>query len=79
MLGQAFTLLDKLAEIKHAEAPVFYKALILVMIETYQKRSYDVSALEFQVKSFHDLFKMQSNIPVTAMLEPLVEVLMKRI
>jgi hypothetical protein len=47
ILGQAFALLDKLAETKHQEAPVFYKALILVLIETYKKKGYDASAIEF--------------------------------
>jgi len=58
---------------------VFYKALILVLIETYKKRSYDESALEFLVNNFHELFKNQSSVPVTAMLEPFIEVLMKKV
>lgn len=79
VLGQAFALLDRLAELKHAEAPVFYKALILVLIESYKKRAYDESALEFLVNNFHQLFKDQPTIPVTAMLEPFIEVLMKKV
>ena len=52
VLGQAFALLDKLAEMKHPEAPVLYKALILVLIEHY-KKDRDEASCEFIVNNFH--------------------------
>jgi hypothetical protein len=65
----AFYLLDTFASERNMFAPILYKSMTFVLIESYL----NIEAREALLKNFIQLFKNHPNIPIAILCEPLLK------
>ena len=64
-----FRLLDHFARSRNPSAPIVYKTLTFLLVEFY----WETEIREMMLKQFNRIFRLQENIPISILCEPLLK------